>query len=234
MKRRTMCAATLALALLLALAATAAAEHTVGKQQRLRTEVGTRGLDHAKWTRGGDSPGDGNHRRLHAVVGHDEDTTDTQYSYLSFYSRASLALNESAGSVTNLSFEFSENGHVGAGAPRISVEVSNGDILYLAGFYCNHPTSNSNWGRADFTGFTTDCIIWDNHGNQFAADGTRTAWQVYVDSHAADPDPLVVNRTYVVLDEEGTYNLDKISLGAGRMYISHFNKAKRCTTEASC
>jgi hypothetical protein len=228
-----MCAAALALALVLALAAPAAAEHTVGKQQRLRTEVGTRGLDHAKWNHGGDSPGDGNHRRLHAVVGHDADPTDTQYSYLSFYSRASLALNESVESVTNLSFEFKENNHVGAGAPRISVEVSNGDILYLAALYCNHSTSNANWGRADFTGFTSDCVIWDNHGNQFAANGTDTAWQAYVAS-LADPADTQVDRTYVVLDEEGTYNLDKISLGAGRMYISSFTKGKRCTTEASC
>ena len=231
MHRRTVWVGTLVLALVLALAATAAAESTVGKQQRLRTEIGTRHLDRAKWTsHGSDSPGDGNHRRLHAVVGHDEDTSDTQYSYLSFYSRAGLALDEPVDQVTNLSFEFEEDGHVGAGAPRISVEVDNGDILYLAGFYCNHATRNPAWGRADFTGFTSDCIIWDNHGNQFAADGTSTAWQVYASSHSG----AKVNRAYVVLDEEGTYSLDKISLGAGRMYISHSNRAKRCASEAAC
>ena len=223
MKRRMMGAGALALTVVLALAATAAAETTVGKQHRLRTEVGTPGLDKAQWRHGSDSPGDGNHRRLHAVVGHDTDTTDQQYSYLSFYSRASLALNKPGDSVSDLSFEFDENGHVGAGAPRISVEVSNGDILYLAGFYCNHPTSDPNWGRADFTGFTSDCTIWDTQGHQFAADGTHTAWQVYLASH---PDAQV-NRAYVVLDEEGTYNLDKISLGTGRTYTSHFRTAKR-------
>jgi len=216
-------AGALALTVVLALAATAAAETTVGKQQRLRTEVGTSGLDHARWNHGSDSPGDGNHRRLHAVVGHDTDTTDQQYSYLSFYSRASLALNKPADTVSNLSFDFNEDGHVGAGAPRISVEVSNGDILYLAGFYCNHPTSDPNWGRADFTGFTSDCTIWDTQGHQFAADGTHTAWQVYLAGHPG----AQVNRTYVVLDEEGTYNLDKISLGTGRTYTSHFRTAKR-------
>ena len=230
MHRRMVWAGTLALGLVLVLAATAAAERTVGKQQRLRTEIGTRGLDRARWSHGSDSPGDGNHRRLHAVVGHDEDTTDTQYSYLSFYSRASLKLNEPGDEVTNLSFEFKEDGPVGAGAPRISVEVDNGDVLYLAGYYCNHPTRNPAWGRADFTGFTSDCIIWDSHGNQFAADGTSTAWQVYMAGHPG----ATVSRTYVVLDEEGVYNLDKISLGAGRMYISHWNRAKRCTSEAAC
>jgi hypothetical protein len=230
MHRRTVWTGILVLALMLAVAATAAAERTVGKQQRLRTEIGTRGLDRARWTHGSDSPGDGNHRRLHAVVGHDEDTTDTQYSYLSFYSRASLKLNEPGDEVTNLSFEFKEDGHVGAGAPRISVEVDNGDVLYPAGFYCNHPTRNLAWGRADFTAFTSDCIIWDNHGIQYAADGTSTAWDVYL---AAHPEAQV-DRAYVVLDEEGTYNLDKINLGAGRMYVAHSNRARRCATEAGC
>jgi hypothetical protein len=230
MHLRTLCVGAGAVALALALAATASADFKVGAQQRLRTEVGTPGLDKAKWNRGSHSPGDGNHRRLHAVVGHDTDTSDSQYSYLSFYSRASLALNQPGGSVTNLSFEFKEDGHVGAGAPRLSLELAGGDILYLAAFYCNHPTSNPNWGRADFTGFTSDCAIWDNHGVEYSADGVNTAWQVYL---AAHPDAQV-DRSYMVLDEEGTYNLDKISLGAGRMYTTNFNRAKTCPTEARC
>jgi hypothetical protein len=230
MHRRTMCVGALVLALVLAVAATAAADGKVGKQQRLRTEVGTHGLETARWQRGSDSPGDGNHRRLHAVVGHDTDTSDSQFSYLAFYSRASLELNEPAASTTNLSFEFKENGHVGAGAPRISVELAGGDTLFLAGFYCNHPVGTSPWGRADFTGFTSDCSIWDNDSVEYSADGTNTAWQVYLSTH---PDAQV-NRAYVVLDEEGTYNLDKISLGAGRMYIRSFTHAKRCLSEAAC
>ncbi|HET7172130.1 MAG TPA: hypothetical protein VFI18_10870 [Gaiellales bacterium] len=230
MHGRPMCVGALVLALVLALAATAAAESTVGKQQRLRTEIGTRHLDHAKWAHGSDSPGDGNHRRLHALVGHDEDTTDTNYSYLAFYSRASLALNEPASSVTNLSFEFDENNHVGAGAPRISVELENGDVLYLAAFYCNHPTINPNWGRADFTAFTNNCAIWDSHGIEYPADGISTAWQVYLAAHPG----VQVDQAFLVLDEEGKYNLDRVSLGADRMYISHFNRAKHCASEAAC
>jgi hypothetical protein len=66
------------------------------------------------------------------------------------------------------------------------------------------------------------------HG--YAADGTSTAWQVYV---AAHPD-ADVTQTFVVLDEEGTYNLDRISLGTGEMYQTAFGSAKRCTTESSC
>jgi len=42
------------------------------------------------------------------------------------------------------------------------------------------------------------------------------------EAHYAKTDP-----SYVVLDEEGTYNLDKVSLGTDRMYTSHFRTAKR-------
>jgi hypothetical protein len=38
----------------------------------------------------------------------------------------------------------------------------------------------------------------------------------------------------MVLDEEGTYNLDRITLGAGDMYTYGFDRAKHCTTESSC
>ncbi|HYX85875.1 MAG TPA: hypothetical protein VE777_12960 [Gaiellales bacterium] len=132
----------------------------------------------------------------------------------------------------NLSFEFDESQHVGAGAPRISVEFAGGDIAYLSAFYCNHPlaSSGNTWGRADFTRFVTNCAIWDNNGVEYSADGTETAWQKYVDAHP-DAD---VTEAFVVLDEEGTYNLDRISLGAGKMYTRDFGAAKSCTTESSC
>jgi hypothetical protein len=191
---------------------------TLNAQHRLRAQVGTSGLDTYAWGRGADSPLDSNHRRLHAVVGVDPNPNDTQYSYLSFYSRKGLALDRAGANVRNLSFDFDESTHVGAGAPRISIEFANGDIAYLAAFYCNHPLvlGNGAWGRADFTGFTSNCAIWDNHGVEYSADGTNTAWQVYLTAH---PD-AVVNKAYIVLDEEGTYNLDRITFGAGDMYIT--------------
>ena len=132
----------------------------------------------------------------------------------------------------NLSFEFSEAGHVGNGAPRISVLLAGGDVLYLSAYFCNHPpaSSGNTWGRADFTRFVNDCSFYDSKSVQYSADGTRTAWQVYA---AAHPDADVA-KTFVVLDEEGRYNLDRISLGAGDMYQTGFGKAKQCSTESSC
>jgi hypothetical protein len=232
MNGRTIFAAALAAVVTLTVATSASADVKVGPQHQLRVQFGTRGLDTASWNTGSDSPNDPNSRRLHAVVGHDEDTTDTQYSYLAFYSRASEDIGKAAGNVKNLSFEFREDGHVGAGAPRISVEFASGDIAYLSAGHCNHvmASSGNTWGRADFTRFLTNCSLFDNAGVEYAADGTSTAWQVYVAVH---PDADVA-QTFVVLDEEGTYNLDRISLGAGDMYQTAFGSAKHCTTESSC
>jgi hypothetical protein len=232
MYRRLIRTAAIAAAVTLTCAAAASADVKVGARHQLRTQVGTRSLDTAVWNKGSDSPNDTNSRRLHAVVGHDEDTSDTRYSFLAFFSRASEDIGRSVAGMRNLSFEFSEDGHVGAGAPRISVLLAGGDVLYLSAFYCNHPltSSGNTWGRADFTRFVTNCSFFDSNGVQYSADGTDTAWQVYADEHP-DAD---VTQTFVVLDEEGTYNLDRISLGAGDMYQTAFGLAKHCTTESSC
>ena len=105
-------------------------------------------------------------------------------------------------------------------------------MLYLSAFFCNHPMASSGnaWGRADFTRFVNNCSFYDSNGVQYSANGTNTAWQVYA---AAHPD-ADVTQTFVVLDEEGVYNLDRISLGAGDMYQKSFGSAKHCTTESSC
>jgi hypothetical protein len=232
MNGRTIFAAALAGLLTLTVAASASADVKVGARHQLRVQIGTKGLDTAQWSKGNDSPNDTNSRRLHAVVGHDEDTTDTHYSFLAFYSKASEDIGKAASAMRNLSFEFAEGEHVGAGAPRISVLLQGGDVAFLSAFYCNHPmaSSGNTWGRADFTRFLTNCSLFDNNGVEYSADGTHTAWQVYV---AAHPD-ADVTQTFMVLDEEGTYNLDRISLGAGDMYQTGFGSAKHCATESSC
>ena len=224
--------AAIAAAVTLTFAAAASADVNVGARHQLRQQVGTRGLDTAGWNKGSDSPNDTNTRRLHAVVGHDTDTTDSHYSYLAFSSHASEDIGRPVASMRNLSFEFAEAGHVGAGAPRISVLLAGGDVLYLSAFYCNHPmaSSGNTWGRADFTRFVTNCSFYDSSGVKYSADGTNTAWQVYATDHPnAD-----VTQAFVVLDEEGTYDLDRISLGAGDMYQTAFRSAKHCTAESSC
>src|SRR6187455_2663063 len=131
--------------------------------------------------KGGDSPHDTNTKALRLHVG-DPSTG----GYVVAYSKRSIHIATDAEAVKNLSFEFKATGYVGAGSPRISVEFQNGDVAYLSAAYCNH-TIGSDWSRADFTRFKTDCSIWVA-GVQYEADGTRSAWRVYTD---ANPDQVV-------------------------------------------
>ena len=174
--------------------------------------------------KGGDSPHDTNTKALRLHVG-----DPSAGGYVVAYSKRSIHIATDAEAVKNLSFEFKATGYVGAGSPRISVEFQNGDVAYLSASYCNH-TIGSDWSRADFTRFKTDCSIWVA-GVQYEADGTRSAWRVYTD---ANPDQMV-EQAYLVGDETGTSRIDRLSLGAGAMYTAGNTVGKVCTTnEASC
>jgi hypothetical protein len=173
--------------------------------------------------KGGDSPHDTNTKALRLHVG-DPSTG----GYVVAYSNRSIHIATDAEAVKNLSFEFKATGYVGAGSPRISVEFQNGDVAYLSASYCNH-TIGSDWSRADFTRFKTDCSIWVA-GVQYEADGTRSAWRVYTD---ANPDQMV-EQAYLVGDETGTTRIDRLSLGAGVMYTNGNKVGTFCPTEAAC
>ena len=173
--------------------------------------------------KGGDSPHDTNTKALRLHVG-DPSTG----GYVVAYSKRSIHIATDAEAVKNLSFEFKATGYVGAGSPRISVEFQNGDVAYLSASYCNH-TIGSDWSRADFTRFKTDCSIWVA-GVQYEADGTRSAWRVYTD---ANPDQMV-EQAYLVGDETGTTRIDRLSLGAGVMYTNGNKVGTFCPTEAAC
>jgi hypothetical protein len=181
------------------------------------------------WTRTGDSPQDANTRALRLKVGEGE--------WVSAKSNRSMNIATEAEQVRNLSFEFKESTHVGAGAPRISVQFQNGDVAYLSASYCNHQlaVSGGTWGRADFTRFANNCTIWvtgetAGPSGSYSADGTRSAWQVYTDANPGQ----IVEQAYLVADEPGTYRIDRLSLGAGVMYTAGGRVGKVCTTEASC
>jgi opacity protein-like surface antigen len=173
--------------------------------------------------KGGDSPHDTNTKALRLHVG-DPSTG----GYVVAYSKRSIHIATDAEAVKNLSFEFKATGYVGAGSPRLSVEFQNGDVAYLSASYCNH-TIGSDWSRADFTRFKTDCSIWVA-GVQYEADGTRSAWRVYTD---ANPDQMV-EQAYLVGDETGTTRIDRLSLGAGVMYTNGNKVGTFCLTEAAC
>jgi hypothetical protein len=179
------------------------------------------------WQKGSDSRFDQNSRRLHAVV--------PDGSYFAVYTNRSITLNKPLLNVQNLSFEFSEDAHVGAGAPRISLILDDGTVLYLAAFYCNQVIGQTGgtgavWGRADFTRALQNCAIWDSHGVEYSADGSRTALEVY---DAANPG-AIVDEAFFVGDEAGTYNVDRVALGTGRMYVRSYHSAVRCRSEGAC
>ena len=176
--------------------------------------------------KGGDSPHDTNTKALRLHVG-DPSTG----GYVVAYSKRSIHIATDAEAVKNLSFEFKATGYVGAGSPRISVEFQNGDVAYLSASYCNH-TIGSDWSRADFTRFKTNCsfFVSGETAGQYVADGSRSAWRVYTD---ANPDQIV-EQAYLVGDETGTSRIDRLSLGAGVMYTNGNKVGTFCPTEAAC
>ena len=214
--------AALAAVAAMAVLASAASAASLPRSQWLRYE----GAGGHAWTRVGDSPLDANTRSLRLHVG-----DPNAGEYVAAHSRQSLRIAKDAEAVTNLSFDYKRSLHLGAGAPRISVEFENGDVAFLSASYCDHPlaSSGNDWGRADFTRFRHDCSIFVA-GVQYDADGSRSAWRVYTDGH---PDQIV-RRAYLVADESGRYRIDRLSLGAGVMYVSGDRVGQWCTTEASC
>jgi hypothetical protein len=176
--------------------------------------------------KGGDSPHDTNTNALRLHVG-----DPSAGGYVVAYSKRSIHIATDAEAVRNLSFEFKATGYVGAGSPRISVEFQNGDVAYLSAFYCNH-TIGSDWSRADFTRFKTNCsfFVSGETAGQYVADGSRSAWRVYTD---ANPDQIV-EQAYLVGDETGTSRIDRLSLGAGVMYTNGNKVGTFCPTEAAC
>jgi hypothetical protein len=197
-----------------------AAAASLPSGQTLRYEGGG---THVWNKNGGDSPLDANAKALRLHVG-DPNAGD----YVAVYSTRSLHIGKDAEAVTNLSFDFKTSTHVGAGAPRISVEFGNGDVAYLSALYSNHPIGDG-WARADFTRFVNDSSIWVA-GVEYKADGTRSAWKVYTDSH---PDQIV-KRAYLVADESGNYRIDRLSIGAGVIYGSGNKVGTLCPTEGAC
>lgn len=197
----------------------------MGANNVLQKEVG--GSASVGWQAGSDSRFDQNHRRLHAVV--------PDGGYFAVYTQRSITMTKPLLNVQNLSFEFAEGQHVGAGAPRISVVLDDGTVLYLSAFYCNQNVGaaagqTAVWGRADFTRDLTDCSIFDSTGAEYSADGSRTALEVYDAAHPS----AVVTEAFLVGDEAGKYNLDRVSLGTGRMYVRSFHSAVLCRSEGAC
>jgi hypothetical protein len=164
------------------------------------------------------------------------------------YSNCSGIEGKLVGDVRNLSFDFlnaigEPSVHIGAGAPRYSVDIdSDGDgdydySAFLAAFYCQGTTTDVRWSRADFTGQTAlnACSVWAN-GVQYFSDGTRSAWKVYADANPTARLMSYLGPAYLVMDEDGTAFVDRLAFH-NKMYVQNGTGSaaiKNCPSEASC
>ena len=234
---------------LIAVAATAAvADTSVSNAQKLRIQIdpnqsgcATAGSS-ADWVTGTDSPLDSNTRYLAVHVG--------TGGCVILYSNASINRSIAASNQKNLSYE--RNGSVtGLGQFYMVAQFGNGDAAFLDPYNCHHDIATAPaWQRTDITGFTSNCAFNVSGSNTrggftditcttpaqpadtqryFCADGTNTAWANYV---AANPGTNVIQR-YMVFSFQD-HQMDRISLGVGKMYTRGNNVAVSCTTEASC
>jgi hypothetical protein len=203
--------------------------------------------DSIGWARGTDSPLDGNHQALLATVGSDNGP-NPPYNCAEAYSFRTGIEGLPVASVKNLSFDYLEADSAGhGGAPRISVllrdALNNLHIAYLTGTpdKCGTPISTSGWDRADFTGDTTlgACTFYDDAAVTYTSDGAQSAWAVFA---AAHPDYTVTATTdsaspvgsFLVMDEAGTYHVDRLAM-QNLMFIRSLPQyIKNCPTEASC
>jgi hypothetical protein len=180
-----------------------------------------------------DSPLDANHSRLAVHV-----LLQTGDDYAGAQPQSSGINNKVVGQVRNLSFDFENESanpvHIGAGAPRYSVEFdTDGDTVvdaygYLAAFHCNAVlVEDGAWSRADFTGRkAAGCSIFVG-AEQFTSTGTQSAWAVLVAAHPG----WIVKDAYLVMDEAGTAFVDRLAF-QNRMYTS--GGSVLCSSEAAC
>ena len=216
----------------LAIAGTAGAHPT--RAHRLRFQTSDTGS--AQWqSHRSDSPSDANAGRLKLSVS--EQTGD---DYAVAWANGTGLRGKNVDRIRNLSFEVRDAGYVGAGAPRISVEVdTNGDgaadvYAYLSALYCMEPIGTSGWSRADFTGRTSlGCAFYTSEPvAPYASTGTEDAWTAFANAHAG----AQVLDAYVVMDEVGSAFLDRIALGR-HMFVrggSGAGSIKSCPFEVSC
>jgi hypothetical protein len=205
---------------------------TVGKADYLRMHALV-GADNSKsdcstigWQKvNRDSPIDTNKRALVVTV--------CEGDYAEAYSRRALHIDSPAADVQNLSFDVRTE-DIGAGAPRISVVFDNGDVAYLSAAYCAEDitASSGTWSRADFTGDVTDCgfYVSGSTAGFYQSDGAQSAWDAYA---AANPDQ-VVSYAFLVFDEQGSYQVDRVAFGSGHLYNYGPHRAVTCTTENDC
>lgn len=223
---------TAVLAGLIALAAAPAMAH-VGHSFALRLQDSDTGSAQWQYNRV-DSPADADKGRLKLAVAL-QDGDD----YALAWADGTGIRGKAVEAVRNLSFDFLSTTYVGAGAPRISVDVdTTGDgtadvYAYLSALYCQEAYSGSDWSRADFTGRTAaGCSIYASDGGPYTSDGTSSAWAVFAAAHRG----ATVLDAYVVMDEVGQSFIDRLAFQRHMFTRAGHGPAsiKECPTESAC
>ncbi len=195
-----------------------------------------RWLNARQTTTAGDSPLDTNHRALFVTVCESNPPVSSEDA--DAYTGTSLHVDKTADHVQNLSYDYNADPqYLKGGAPRISVDFQSGDVAFLDGSTCNRQIGTSNWSRADFTGFigikgdgtTPVCSFHVTSGGGtidtvYSSDKRRSAWQSFANQH---PEEVVID-TFMEFDVEGSYRVDRISLGTDRLYNYADDYAVNC------
>ena len=182
-----------------------------------------------------DSPKDANSSRL-AVSVLRQDGND----YAGAIGHCTGIEGKLAGQVKNLSFDFLNDSsepavHIGAGAPRYSVELDStgGNVAdtyaYLSAYYCQSVLpEDTRWSRADWTGRTqAGCEIFVG-SETFTSDGVNSAWKLLALAHPG----WAVVQAYLVMDEEGTAFVDRLAF-QNEMFTTA-TVIQNCSTEQMC
>jgi hypothetical protein len=161
--------------------------------------------------------------------------------YIAFATRYSIEqLNVPVEEVENLSFDWrtpagDPPGTVAGGSPRIVVFLDNGDLVAIDAANCwrEIPASGGTWARTDATGFhSTDapCTIYENNVTPYTNTPTMSAWDVFAAAHPGHS----VTYAFVVVDQPGTYYLDRIAFGTGKLYGKNNEPSRNCPNEGAC
>lgn len=137
------------------------------------------------------------------VVTQDNPNTNGAYSYFAGMVTKTPVNGEQLGAVNNIAFDY--KGEMGAGAPRISLALSDGSYVYLSAFYSSAPLDDG-WVQ-----FNTDdragtqhafgggaAVIWDSLGHAYTSDGGGTAWAHMAVDHGVT---TTIDGIWVVQDE---------------------------------
>lgn len=115
---------------------------------------------------------------LQVSTGPNPDPATGTYSYFDGVVSNTSVNGEALGAVTNIGFDY--NGPLGAGAPRISLGLSDGSYVYLSAGYSSQALG-SGWYR-----FNTDDRCGDQ-SNQLAGGGPAVIWDSSNTSYTSGP-----------------------------------------------